>query len=182
MSPRVALAAVLLAWPAAAGILIEATFEGVPVRVELGAAPDRAMVTMGGKRELVELRPVTVPPGYRLTPWSPGPVIAGYGTTYNVLTRDASICGEVLAATWMTPFLEPAAQALSQLQQREGKLAPTAREGCGAMPFGLFARNGWPLMAGWKDSPVFETRLLRFDHEASAELDIAGPAPSRTSD
>ncbi len=173
-----AVLALLVAAPAPAGILVEGELAGRPVRVELGERRDRALVTLGGERRLVELAAPPPPPaGFRLAPWSAGPVIAGYGSTYNVLTRDAAICAEVLSAPWMTPFLRPAVTALALLQAREPGLAPVARDGCGPLPFTLLAGNGWPLFAGGKDAPLFATTRLSFGHPTPTELRAAAPAP-----
>jgi hypothetical protein len=167
----------LLAWcattPAQAGILVEGTLEGRPVRVELGTiVTDRALVTVDGERRVVELAapaPVAADP-YRLTRWSNGPPVAGYGSSYNVLTLDETICGEVLAAAWMEAFLAPAVRALALVQGSDPRLAAKRRDGCGAIPFATYAYNGFPLMAGWRDEPVFVTRRIRFDHPTPAEL------------
>ena len=170
--------ALLVAAPAMAGILVEGELEGRPVRIELGELPDRALVTLAGERRLLVLaEPPAPPPGFRLAPWSAGPVVAGYGSTYNVLTRDAAICAEVLSAPWMTPFLRPAVAALALLQAREPGLAAVPRDGCGPLPFALLAGNGWPLFAGWKDAPLFATTRLSFAHPTPAELRAAAPAP-----
>ena len=162
----------LAAGPAWAGILVEGTLEGLPVRVELGAVvTDKAVVTVAGERRLVNLaKPRSPAEPYRLTRWSNGPPVAGYGSNYNVLTLDGTICGEVLAAPWMEPFLMPAVQALALVQASDPRLAPKQREGCGAIPFATFAYNGFPLMAGWRDEPVFVTSSIRFDHPTPAEL------------
>lgn len=175
-----ALLLLLVAPPLGAGILVEGLLEGRPVRVELGELPDRALVTLAGERRLVMLvEPTAPPPGFHLAPWSAGPVVAGYGSTYNVLTRDAAICAEVLSAPWMTPFLRPAVAALAALQASEPGLAPVPRDGCGPLPFALLAGNGWPLFAGWKDAPLFATTRLSFAHPSPAELRAPGPRPAR---
>jgi hypothetical protein len=172
----------LAATPAHAGILLEARLNGTDVRIELGSDPGRAVVTVAGEPRLIELNGTVpaAPPEYRLSRWSTGPLIAGYGTTYNVLMLDATICGEVLAAPWMAAFLQPAVQAIAQLQQEDRRLAPVARPDCGAIPFQAFAANGFPLMAGWKDEPVFVTSRLRFDHQPPPEL-VPEPAPAAAS-
>jgi hypothetical protein len=179
-------AALLQATPAAAGVLLEATFEGRPVRVELGPISGLAKVTLDGTPRLVDLdKPLPVSPGgFRLRRWSNGPLVAGYGTDYHVLMLDETVCGEVLTAPWMTPFLEPVLKALALLQAEEPALHPTPRDGCGALPLGLFATNGFPLMAGWRDSAVLLTTRLRFDHppppelvSARAEEEAASEAP-----
>ena len=167
------LALTLAAASAQAGILVEGELEGQEVRVELGAiVTDRAVVTVDGDRQVVELSrpaPASADP-YRLTRWSGGPSVAGYGSNYNVLTLDETICGEVLAAPWMEEFLAPAVRALALVQRSDARIAPKKREGCGAIPFAVYAYNGFPLMAGWRDEPVFVTRRIRFDHPTPAEL------------
>lgn len=180
--------AMLLASPASeAGILVEGRLQGQEVRVELGAVvKDKAVVTVDGERRVVDLSrpaPVAADP-YRLTRWSNGPPVAGYGSSYNVLTLDATICGEVLSAPWMEEFLAPAVLALALVQQEDPRLAAKKRDGCGTIPFATFAYNGFPLMAGWRDEPVFVTERIRFDHPTPAELQppqepqVAKPAPA----
>lgn len=172
--------AALSAGSADAGILLEGRLEGREVRVELGATvKDKAVVTVEGDRQVVDLRaPAPVAPEpYRLTRWSAGPPVAGYGSSYNVLTLDATICGEVLAAPWMEEFLQPAVHALALVQHSDPRLAAKRREGCGVIPFATYAYNGFPLMAGWRDEPVFVTERIRFDHPTPAELQ---PPPAKT--
>ncbi|HMR32848.1 MAG TPA: hypothetical protein PKA13_20535 [Geminicoccaceae bacterium] len=175
-----ALAAALAAAPVHAGILLEGRLEGQEVRVELGAiVTDKAVVTVGGDRRVVRLdrpAPAAADP-YRLRRWSGGPQVAGYGSNYNVLTLDQTICGEVLASPWMAEFLAPAVQALALVQQGDPRLAPKEREGCGVIPFGVFAYNGFPLMAGWRDEAVFVTERILFDHPTPAELRPPGSKP-----
>ena len=135
------------------------------------------MLTVEGDRQVVELTapaPVAADP-YRLTRWSAGPPVAGYGSSYNVLTLDQTICGEVLAAPWMQEFLAPAVRALALVQHSDSRLAAKRREGCGAIPFATYAYNGFPLMAGWRDEPVFVTERIRFDHPTPAELQPSPP-------
>lgn len=175
--------ALLVAWsaPAAGGVLLEGELNGVPLRVELGPDPHRALLTVDGAPRLMtldghDLRP---PAEYRLSRWSSGPPIAGYGTDYHVLTLDATICGEVLAASWMKPFLQPAVEAITRMQQADSRLVPVDRPDCGAIPFASFATNGFPLMAGWRDAPVFVTTKLRFDYAPPPEL--AAPPSSAVS-
>ena len=178
MRALVAALSLLLAAPAEAGILVEGLLEGRAVRVEIGELADRVIVTLDDERRVLILAPPPVsPPGFRSAPWSAGPVVAGYGSTYNVLTRDAAICAEVLSAPWMTPFLRPAVTALALLQTSEPGLAPVPRDGCGPLPFALLAGNGWPLFAGWKDAPLFATTRLSFAHPTPPELRAAAPAP-----
>jgi hypothetical protein len=50
--------------------------------------------------------------GYRVTPWGPGPVVAGHATVYHVITYNDEICAEMLVSGWMQPFMAPVVQAL----------------------------------------------------------------------
>ena len=172
---------------AAAGVLLKGVLEGEPVQIELGADPRLAVITLRGERGVMSLpdAPIEAAAEYRLKRWTSGPVVAGYGTTYHVLTLDASICGEVLAAAWMTPFLTPAVRAIAELQKGDRRLRPKARAGCGTIPFAAYAGAGFPLLAGWKDAAVFTTTELRFDHPPPPELaptePAAGPASAPSS-
>lgn len=168
-----------------AGILIEATFEGTPLRAEVGRDPDRVLITIAGRQRLIDLasgqiwlvreRPIQPElanagddsgsdAGWRLEAWGRGPSVAGYGSSYNVLQRGETICAEVLASRWMAEFVEPVVRAISLLQRMEPALQPRARPGCGPVPFAVYARNGWPLMAGYRDAAIFRTHAIRFDH------------------
>ncbi len=170
---------------ARAGILVEGALEGTPLRAELGRDRARVLVTVAGRPRLVDLatgriwvasdgtaRPVAAAladdgvrqQAWRLEQWSRGPAVAGYASTYNVLQLGESICAEVLASRWMTEFVEPVVQAISLLQRIEPALRPKPRPGCGAVPFEVYARNGWPLMAGYRDAAIFRTESIRFDH------------------
>lgn len=173
-------ALLLLAAPASAGILVEGRLEGQPLRIEVGALADRVVVTLAGERRVLSLGQPPAPPSeFRLVAWSAGPLVSGYGSTYHVLTRDAAICAEVLAAPWMTPFLRPAVAALALLQTQEPALAPVPRDGCGPLPFTLLALSGWPLFAGWKDAALFETTRLDFAHPSPPELQLRASTPDR---
>lgn len=179
----------LLAWlppgRAGAGMLVEATFNGVPVRAETGSDRDFVLVTVAGARHLVDVQRQVVFPldsaerrviraggmddgasflPYSLERWSAGPQVAGHASTYHVLEVDERICGEVLASAWMAPFIAPIIQSLELMQRVSPKLSPIDREACGAIPFTVYARNGWPLMAGWADEAAFLTQTIRFDH------------------
>jgi hypothetical protein len=190
------LAAVILlglgAGTASAGILLEADHAGQPIRLELGQDQTRALATVAGSRYLVDvargdvyaldstpprrLRAGAMPdpaptPRFALERWSEGPVVAGHGSTYNVLIIDERICGEVLVSPWMAPFTDPLVRSIELLQRVDQKLAAPAREPCGRIGFGVYASNGFPLLAGFKDEPVFRVKQLRFDHHpAEAQL------------
>jgi hypothetical protein len=175
-----------LAPGAAAGILIEAELEGQALRIELGERAGLAIVTVGTDRYLVDLQGQTVlhgarsiriaaptgraPSALKLEPWYGGPLIAGYGSTYHILSREGAICAEVAVAGWTAQLLRPAADALALVQQVDGRLAAEDRGGCGPIPFASFASQGWPLMIGWRDRAIFVTTALRFDHAAPPDL------------
>jgi hypothetical protein len=191
-----AAAAMLAAGTASAGILLEGDYAGQPLRLELGQAQGRALATVAGERYLVDLdrgdvyaldaaparriRAATLPDAapyrpFALERWSEGPMVAGHGSTYHVLIMEERICGEVLASPWMTGFTEPLVRAVELLQRAVPGLAPRAQEGCGRIGFGTFASDGFPLMAGFKDKPVFTVSALRFDHHP-AEAGFTLPA------
>jgi hypothetical protein len=180
-----AFALCVAAGAAEAGILMDGELQGQVVKAELGRDPGRVLVTVGGTRRLVDLaggqvylldgpRPRRMRAsavddrepilGYDLRQWSNGPPVAGYGSFYNVLKLQDRICGEVLASRWMSEFVQPIVRAVQIVQRLDERVAPKRRDGCGAIPFEAFARNGWPLMAGWKDDTTFLTRTLRFDY------------------
>lgn len=170
---------------ARAGMLVEARFNGNQLRVETGTDRNLVLIDVAGTRHLVDVRRQHVyrmdggPAGpiqpaliddavrqlpYALQQWSAGPQVAGHASTYHVLQVGEAICGEVLASAWMTPFIEPITRSLELLQRIEPALRPVERDGCGAIPFAVYARNGWPLMAGWVDEATFLTQTVRFDH------------------
>jgi len=180
------LALPLMALPTAAGILVEGQVEGVPVRLEMGADRSRVLVSLDGAEHLVDLdrqhvyvmgegRPrriraaleddgATLLP-YDLERWSPGPPVAGHASTYHVLQVGEEICGEVLASRWMRAFLEPVIETVGLMQRLDSSIRPPRQSTeCGAIPFSVYARNGWPLMAGWRDYATFLTETVSFDH------------------
>ena len=180
-----ALVVLLSTVPARAGVLLEGRLEGRPLRIELADDGARALGEVGGRRYLLELgpgrvfrlepgdarRPVALPEddgatldGYRLESWSAGPSVAGYGSIYNVLQRGERICAEVLSSRWMKRFAEPLVRAIALLQRVETALRPRSRGACGRAAFATYARNGWPLMVGYRDRPIFVTERLRFGH------------------
>jgi hypothetical protein len=177
------LALLALLGEARAGMLIEGMFNGVPIRAETGSDRNLVLVSVDGSRHLVDVaRRHVYPksggsmihagaldngaalPSYSLRQWSAGPQVAGHASTYHVLQVGEQICGEVLASAWMAPFIEPITRSLELVQQIEPALEPVERAECGAIPFAVYARNGWPLMAGWVDEAAFLTETVRFDH------------------
>lgn len=196
------LAAWLLAAPATAGILLEGRLEGVPIRLELAhpgePGRDTVLATVAGAGRRIDLaralvlaldggpapapprraaRPAPGPGLVQLTPLGGGAMVAGHGGTWQILTEDARVCGEVLASAWMARFLEPAVRALELLQEVEPSLAPRARHGCSPLGFRVWTTQGWPLLAGGRDEPVFLTERLRFDHRPPAGADAEATVP-----
>jgi hypothetical protein len=176
---------------ASAGILLEADYAGQPLRLEQGQDKTRTLATLAGHRYLVDvaggdvyaldpspprrIRADALPDGvpfrpFALEQWSQGPMIAGHGSTYHVLIMDERICGEVLASPWMTSFTEPLVRTIELLQRVEPGLAPPTNGAYGAVGFGVYASDGFPLMAGLKDDPVFRVEALHFDHQPLESL------------
>jgi hypothetical protein len=173
---------VLLALPASgqAAALIEARIHGAPVRLVADRAADRVLLEAGGMRALFDLaggsvyvggrgaarrvharyRPGYDAPPYRIERFGPGPMIAGFVTTYHVLFIGEQVCAELMTAGWMTPFVDPAIRALAILEA----LAP-ASDPCEKIPFTTYAATGWPLIAGKIDHPTIETSKIAFDYE-----------------
>jgi hypothetical protein len=188
---------------AGAGLLLEGRLDGAPIRITVGAEGERVLVVRGEQRHLVDLdreelfeqkadgRLLPLPAtaagdrptggGYALTPWGPGPIVAGYVSVYHVLTLDGRTCGEVLLSPWMQPFTAPAVRAVAMLEAR-GLIAAgrSFGEGCARVPFAALAGLGWPMMAGAIDRPVLETATLRFDYEPAPKerLALSPPAPA----
>ena len=177
-----AIAVALAPHPAIAGMLLEAELADIPIHVETGSDPNRALAQVGGSGYLLQLDrgevaeetggrliPASVPvggppPSLTLEQWSEGPLIAGYGTTYHVLIAGERICGEVLSSPWMTSFTEPLVRSLELLQAALPALAPEPQGDCGTIGLRAYAADGFPLLAGYRDRPVFKVNLLRFDH------------------
>jgi hypothetical protein len=176
------LAALLIFVPSTlseAAILIEARKEREAVRMVIDAGQQRALIVTPRGRSVIDLETGRIYgaggaagqlPGargeaqgvYRVTPWGPGPVIAGHATVYHVITYGDEICAEMLVSGWMQPFLAPVVQALDVL---EGVPAPAQASGCGRIPFSVYAAAGWPMLAGKIDHLTFETRAIQFDYE-----------------
>lgn len=181
----------LTAGDARAGILVEGLFNGQQLRAELGSDRNLVLVSVAGTRHLVDINSQYIYPmdgaggapvqaaiaddigsllPYTLRKWSAGPQVAGHASTYHVLQVDEQICGEVLASAWMTRFIEPIIRSLELMQRVDASLRPVDRENCGVIPFTVYARNGWPLMAGWIDEAAFLTETVRFDHHPDDAL------------
>jgi hypothetical protein len=187
------LAALLIFVPstlAEAAILIEARRGRESLRMVIDAGQQRAMIATARGRSVIDLesgrihaqgsggavRDLPVARGdmlgaYRVTPWGPGPVIAGHATVYHVITHGDQICAEMLVSSWMEPFMAPVVQALDAL---DGMAGPAAAGGCARIPFSVYAAAGWPMLAGKIDHLTFETRAIRFDYEPTlGELSTA---------
>jgi hypothetical protein len=178
------LAALLIFVPSTlseAAILIEARKEREALRMVIDAGQQRAMIATARGRSVIDLETGRIhaqsargatqqlpiargqgPGAYRVTPWGPGPVIAGHATVYHVITYGAEICAEMLVSGWMQPFLAPVVQALDAL---DGMGAPAAGHGCARIPFSVYAAAGWPMLAGKIDHLTFETTAIRFDYD-----------------
>ena len=165
-----------------AAILIEARKHGGALRMVIDAEQQRALIVTprgqsvvdlergriyvrrgaGGARQIPIKSGGKVPlGGYRVTPWGPGPVVAGHATVYHVITYNEEICAEMLVSGWMQPFMAPVVQALDLLEQMP---APAQGSGCGRIPFAVYAASGWPMLAGKIDHLTFETTAVRFDY------------------
>jgi hypothetical protein len=180
-------AALLILAPsvADAAILIDARRQGDPLRIVVDAERQRALIVTPRGQSMVDLehgriylrqgpgggRQIPIERGaaplgaYRVTPWGPGPVIAGHATVYHVITYHDEICAEMLVSGWMRPFMAPVVQALDLL---EGMPAPAQTGGCGRIPFAVYGAAGWPMLAGKIDHLTFETKAVRFDYTPRA--------------
>lgn len=178
------LAALLIFVPSTlseAAILIEARKEREALRIVIDAGQQRALIVTPRGRSVIDLetgqiyaesvggaaRQLPIARGeaqgaYRVTPWGPGPVIAGHATVYHVITYGDEICAEMLVSGWMQPFMAPVVQALDAL---DGMAEPAEGSGCARIPFRVYAAAGWPMLAGKIDHLTFETRAIRFDYE-----------------
>ena len=186
MSSRwlLSLAALLILAPSSmadAAILIEARKQHESLRLVIDAEQQRALVATPRGQSVIDLArdriyvrgaagarqmPIqsggaTALGGYRVTPWGPGPSIAGHATVYHVITYYEEICAEMLVSGWMQPFMAPVVQALDLLDDMP---APAGANGCGRIPFAVYAAAGWPMLAGKIDHLTFETTAVRFDY------------------
>ena len=178
------LVALLILAPSAiaeAAILIDARKQGDALRVVIDAERQRALIVTPRGQSVVDLerdrihvrqgagggRQIPIERGgaslgaYRVTPWGPGPVIAGHATVYHVITYHDEICAEMLVSGWMQPFMTPVVQALDLL---DGMPVPAQGGGCGRIPFAVYGAAGWPMLAGKIDHLTFETKAIRFDY------------------
>lgn len=199
------LACALLVLPgsAAAAILIEATRAGEPIRLVIDRLAMRVLVEKDTRPWLVDLAAgVVYPPGdqaepiharfrpgvsdlppYRLERFGPGPIQVGHPTVYHVLFVQDEVCAEVLSTPWTIPFIDPAVQALTLVDRIGGERIPTSAEACPRIPFTTLAADGWPMLAGKLDQPIFKTRTFRMDYRpAPGELEVPArfqpPAPA----
>ena len=178
-----ALLALGLGGPAVAGTLVELRIEGVPLRLESGADPDRLRARLDGRDYLVDLVQGTVtrtdgrPAAlaalgeravgmlYGLEPWGGRRLsIAGERASYLVLKLGETTCGEVLAASWTRPLIGRLVRAVELLQRLDDRIRPRERGRCGAVPFSAYAAKGWPLLAGWSDRAIVETDRIDLVH------------------
>jgi len=183
-------ASVMLPASGRAAALIEARINGQPVRLVADRASDRVLLTAGASRALFDLAGGSVYVGegralriharyrqgyhelpYRIERFGPGPVIASYGTTYQVLFIEEQVCAELMTVAWMTPFVDSAIRALALLEA----LGPPADDPCQRIPFTTYAATGWPLIAGKIDHPTIETTKITFDYEPPPD-ELALPA------
>jgi hypothetical protein len=175
-----ALAALLTLLPstiADAAVLIEARKQRDALRMVVDVEQGRALIATprgqsvidlarnriylggaAGSREM-PIRPDAALGSYRVTPWGPGPVVAGHATVYHVITYHDEICAEMLVSGWMQPFMAPVVQALDLLDDM-----PEQGSGCARIPFAVYAAAGWPMLAGKIDHLTFETTAIRFDY------------------
>ena len=178
-------AAILSSLPLAspdAAILIDARKQGEPLRMVVDNDQQRALITTAAGESLIDLRRGEVyvrgrsgvarkvrieqpsqpdASAYRVEPWGPGPVVAGYSTVYHVISYGEDICAEMLVSGWMKEFVQPAVQALDLLEELSGM---PRGSGCARIPFAVYAAAGWPIMAGKIDHLTFETKDIRFDY------------------
>lgn len=197
IAPATVLLGLLVGGASEVATLIEGRLEGEAVEVLADNASGRVRLTQPSGTYLVDVtrrevytlegtsaRPLplaaeTPIPDYTLAAWAPGPRIAGHASEYNVLRRADSLCAEVLVSRWMKPFTEAAAKALDLVQRAEGaRSVPAEIAGCGTIPFSAFASDGWPLMAGERTRPAFETTAIRFGVPVPAgSLSLPGETP-----
>ncbi len=195
-SPRVVLTVSLLTLAttpaAAAALLIEGDLDGKALRILVDTATSEAEVTLGQAHHRVDLdadeaqlietdgslgeheivRKSDQAPTPDITPWGPGPVIAGHASVYHVMTLGETICGELLISPWMKPFVSPAVEALAILERIKGDhdiKAATLEGPCGALPFSSYAAAGWPLMAGGMNQRIFTTETISFDYQPGGD-------------
>jgi hypothetical protein len=184
-------AALVLPASGQAAALIEARINGAPVRLVADRAANHVLLEAGAVRALFDLAGGSVYVGeggatrriharyrpgygelpYRIERFGPGPVIAGYVTTYHVLFVGEQVCAELMTAGWTTPFVDPAIRALAMLEALE----PAGDDPCQKIPFTTYATTGWPLIAGKIDHPTIETTRIAFDYRPQPD-ELAPPA------
>lgn len=173
-----------------AAALIEARINGTPLRLVADRTADRVLLEAGAVRALFDLAGGSIYVGeggtarriharyrpgyeelpYRIERFGPGPVIAGYVTTYHVLFVGEQVCAELMTVGWMTPFVDPAIRALAMLEALE-----PASDPCQRIPFTTYAATGWPLIAGKIDHPTIETTKIAFDYRPQPD-ELTPPA------
>ena len=174
-----------------AGLLVEGELLGVPIRLEVGRDPDLVRGRLGQAQRLLDLKrgqvfqlgkpartlnainlpDPTSPSRYDLTYWGGKRLtIAGERGGYYVMTLGETTCGEAVVATWTRPLIGPLVAAVELLQRGEPKVRPMARKGCGTIPFRAYAAEGWPLLAGWIDAPVFRTSRIDMEYRPDESL------------
>ncbi|WP_027135900.1 hypothetical protein [Geminicoccus roseus] len=170
-------------------MLVEGDLFGVPLRLEVGRNPDLVRAEVAGAGRLLDLRSGRIFPDqgaavaaadlpeaaslfrYRLALWGGRRLtIAGEKGGYHVMTLLGRTCGEVVVADWTRPLIGPLVRAVELLQRSEATLRPRERDACGAIPFRAYASRGWPLLAGWEDQKVFETRRIAMDHQPDERI------------
>jgi hypothetical protein len=185
-------AALALPTIAQAAALIEARIGGTPIRLVADRATNRVLLEAGAVRALFDLAGGSVyvgeasgtrriharyrpghhePPPFRIERFGPGPVIAGFVTTYHVLFVGEQVCAELMTVGWATPFVDPAIRALAMLEAQR----PGADDPCQKIPFTTYATTGWPLIAGKIDHPTLETTKIAFDYRPRPD-ELALPA------
>ena len=191
------LASLMLPASGEAAALIEARINGSPVRLVADRGANRVLLEADTTRALFDLaggsvyvgeggavqriharyRPGHDEPPYRVERFGPGPVIAGYVTTYQVLFIDEQVCAELMTVGWMTPFVDPAIRALAMLEA----LRPATDDPCQKVPFTTYAATGWPLISGKIDHPTIETTRIAFDYQPQ-QGELAPPASFQEGD
>jgi hypothetical protein len=177
---------------AEAAVLIEARKQSDALRMVIDVEQQRALIATPRGQSVIDLasnriyvggaggaRQMPIRPGgaaalggYQVTPWGPGPVVAGHATVYHVITYHDEICAEMLVSGWMQPFMSPVVQALDLLDDM-----PAQGSGCARIPFAVYAASGWPMLAGKIDHLTFETIAIRFNYlPLSGELATADDA------
>ena len=104
-----------------AAVLIEARKQRDALRMVIDVEQQRALIATPRGQSVIDLahnriyvggaagsRQIPIRPdgaaavgAYRVTPWGPGPVVAGHATVYHVITYHEEICAEMLVSGWM---------------------------------------------------------------------------------